>query len=621
MRKTITQVFMGLLSIFGLRAVAQNAPIDFEMGGNGAEWTWTVFENDTNPSVEIISNPDQSGINTSSTVMKFTALQAGQAYAGTESLHGADIGTFSITEDNSVIKIMVWKTTISDIGIKLVTPSGAADPEIKVANTLVNQWEEITIDYSSRIGSPNATNVDQIVIFPDFTAREQDNIIYIDNITFSEGEATTEDEPMTAAPTPTLDPADVISLFSDPYTNINVDTWNTGWSAANYEEITIEGNPTKKYSILNFNGIEATNPSIDVTTPGMNNFHLDVWSPNSTEFRVKLVDFKGDGYQGANGDTEAELSFALTPNSWNSLDIPLSDFMNAGMTDMTDINQMVISSDPAGASTVYIDNVYFSSESTPQDEPMMAAPTPTLDPANVISLFSDPYTDVNVDTWNTGWSAANYEEVMIEGNPTKKYTALNFNGTETTNPSIDATTPGMMYFHMDVWTPNSNTFRVKLVDFKGDGFQGANGDTEAELSFAPNQGEWVSLDIPLSDFMNAGMTDMTDINQLVISSDPAGASTVFIDNVYFATEASLSIETKSNIITTVYPNPSTSNWNFVSEKIIEQAEIFDITGKKVLTEKIGNKQFTISGSHLPSGVYFAKLNTNQSFKTIKLIKN
>ncbi len=619
MRKTITQIFVGLLSIGSL--YAQNAPIDFEPEGNGAEWTWTVFENDINPAVEIVANPDQSGINTSSTVMKFTALQEGEPYAGTESEHGSDIGTFSITESNSVIKLMVWKSTISDIGIKLVTPSSAADPEIKVANTLINQWEEITIDYSSRIGSPNATGVDQIVIFPDFTERDQDNIIYIDNITFSEGEETTEDEPMTAAPTPTLAPEDVISLFSDPYTDVNVDTWNTGWSAANYEEVLIESNPTKKYSILNFNGIEITNPSIDVTTPQMNNFHMDIWSPNSTEFRVKLVDFKGDGYQGTNGDTEAELSFVLTPNAWNSLDIPLSDFMNAGMTAMTDINQLVISSDPAGASTVYMDNVYFSSESTPQDEPMTAAPTPTLAPENVISLFSDPYTDVNVDTWNTDWSAANYEEVLIEGNPTKKYTALNFNGTETTSPSIDATTPGMMYFHMDIWTPNSTEFRVKLVDFKGDGYQGSNGDTEAELSFTPSIGEWVSLDIPLSEFTDAGMTAMTDINQLVISSDPAGTSTIFIDNVYFATEPSLAIDTKLTMITSVYPNPSTSTWNFSAEQPIDHIEIFDITGKKVLSTQLGDKQFTISGSHLRSGVYFAKLKSNQSFQTIKLIKN
>ncbi|MCB9305083.1 MAG: hypothetical protein H6565_00670 [Lewinellaceae bacterium] len=38
---------------------------------------------------------------------------------------------------------------------------------------------------------------------------------------------------------------------------------------------------------------------------------------------------------------------------------------------------------------------------------------------NVISLFGDAYTDVNVDTWNTSWSQATYKEDTIAGNPTK----------------------------------------------------------------------------------------------------------------------------------------------------------------------------------------------------------
>ncbi len=78
---------LALLLIVSLNGIifAQNAPIDFETGGNGATWTWTVFENDANPPLEIIPNPDASGINTSSTVAKFTALQAGEPYAGCES--------------------------------------------------------------------------------------------------------------------------------------------------------------------------------------------------------------------------------------------------------------------------------------------------------------------------------------------------------------------------------------------------------------------------------------------------------------------------------------------------------------------------------------------------------
>ena len=165
---------------------AQNSPIDFETGGYGATWTWTVFENDNNPSLEIMTNPNIGGINSSATVAMFTALQAGQPWAGCESLHGADIGSFSFDSTNCIIKIMVWKDVISDVGIKFVDATSAAQPEIKVANTLINQWEELTFDFSSRIGVYPVVK-DQIVIFPDFdlAGRTQDNICCFDNISFS----------------------------------------------------------------------------------------------------------------------------------------------------------------------------------------------------------------------------------------------------------------------------------------------------------------------------------------------------------------------------------------------------------------------------------------------------
>ena len=165
---------------------AQNSPIDFETGGYGATWTWTVFENGDNPSLEIVTNPNTGGINSSATVAKFTALQAGQPWAGCESQHGSDIGTFSLDATNSTVKIMVYKTVISDVGLKFVIPSSGSLGEIKVANTVTNAWEELTFDFSSHIGLPEAIGIDQIVVFPDFDlgGRTQDNIIYFDNISF-----------------------------------------------------------------------------------------------------------------------------------------------------------------------------------------------------------------------------------------------------------------------------------------------------------------------------------------------------------------------------------------------------------------------------------------------------
>ena len=163
--------------------LAQNSPIDFETGGYGANWTWTVFENDNNPSIEIMTNPNIGGINSSATVAMFTALQAGQPFAGCESLHGADIGSFSFDSTNCIIKIMVWKDVISDVGIKFADASSAAQPEIKVSNTLINQWEELTYDFS---GLDTSVEWYNLVMFMDNGTKGDGSsnfTIYIDDIT------------------------------------------------------------------------------------------------------------------------------------------------------------------------------------------------------------------------------------------------------------------------------------------------------------------------------------------------------------------------------------------------------------------------------------------------------
>jgi hypothetical protein len=160
----------------------------------------------------------------------------------------------------------------------------------------------------------------------------------------------------------------------------------------------------------------------------------------------------------------------------------------------------------------------------------LAAPTPTVPEADVISLFSNAYTDVTVDTWSAGWDNADVEDVQVQGDDTKLYTNLVFAGIEFISEQIDAT--AMTHFHMDVWTPDPTTapavFKIKLVDF------GPGGTTEHEIFLdntttpAMATGAWVGLDIPLSDF--TGLTGRTNLAQLIISGDP---NTVYVDNVYF----------------------------------------------------------------------------------------
>ena len=339
-------------------------PIDFEPGGFGADWTWTVFENETNPPLEIIANPDPNGINTSATVAKFTAKADGNPYAGVESLQGVDLGTFEWSDDNRIVKIHVWKPVISDVGIKFATETGWAELELKVSNTVTNEWEELTFDFSNAINPPDGNGtLGQIIIFPDFAERSQDNIVYFDNITFNPIGDTPPPptSPTVAAPAPPeFAPENVIALHAQGYTSVPVDTWRTDWSAATYEEVMIAGRPTKRYSNLDFVGIETVASQIDIT--GMTHFHAHVWSPDFTLFRVKLVDIGADGAFGGGDDTEHEISFPELPQGeWISLNIPLADFTD--LQGRQNIAQLIFSGQPVGATTVYIDNILFYNDS------------------------------------------------------------------------------------------------------------------------------------------------------------------------------------------------------------------------------------------------------------------
>lgn len=345
----------------------------------------------------------------------------------------------------------------------------------------------------------------------------------------SAGEAAT---PTVSAPVPTVNEQNVISLFSDEYTDVPVDTWRAGFSVAELEDIEIEGNPTKLYTSLDFVGIEALGPNL-IDASNMDYFHIDVWTPNMDVVRVKLVDFGANGEFDGGDDSEFELVFDDLPKEqWNSLKIPFSDF--EGLQNRSSLAQIILSGLPAGSSTLYVDNVFFSNDDggTQNDEPVNAAPAPTEDEANVLSLFSDQYTNQPVDTWRTEWSAATLEDIELFGNPTKKYTSLDFVGIEATGDNlVDASE--MEFIHLDLWTPNMDVVRLKIVDFGANGAFDGGDDSEFELIFdnLPKQ-QWNSLKIALSDF--EGLQNRSNLAQFILSGLPAGSSTLYVDNVYFS---------------------------------------------------------------------------------------
>lgn len=340
---------------------SQAGPIDFEPNGFGANWAWTTFENGNNPPLEIVSNPNQSGINISATVCKFTALVNGAPWAGFESVHGQGIGVFNLTSANCQIKMMVYKSVISPVGLKFATPSGASTGEILISNSVVDQWEELTFDFTNVLSAPSSIGIDQIIVFPDFGLRSDNNICYIDNIKFSNQDGSQNTAPMVPAPTPTYAASSVISLFSNTYSNVTVDTWQAPWSSAQLTDLQIQGNDTKRYSAMNFTGIETLGANqLDLSS--MTHMRLDYWTANMNPFKVKLVDFGNNGQYAGGDDSESELSFQPIAQTWNTLEIPLSQFSN--LNSLSHFSQLILSGEPVGTGVVFIDNVLFYDQST-----------------------------------------------------------------------------------------------------------------------------------------------------------------------------------------------------------------------------------------------------------------
>lgn len=165
--------------------------------------------------------------------------------------------------------------------------------------------------------------------------------------------------PATAAPTPAYPAADVVALFSEPYTPITVDTWRATWSMSGpVEDFVVAGNAVKAYTGLIYAGIEFVNDLVDATD--LTHVRMDVWAPAGTVFRLKLVDFGDDGIFGGSPDSQWELVFhgtsdpAFLPGQWSVLDVPLSRF---SLTSRAHLAQIVIST--PDARTVFVDNVLF----------------------------------------------------------------------------------------------------------------------------------------------------------------------------------------------------------------------------------------------------------------------
>ncbi|MEO6348494.1 MAG: PKD domain-containing protein [Aquaticitalea sp.] len=156
-------------------------------------------------------------------------------------------------------------------------------------------------------------------------------------------------------------------------------------------------------------------------------------------------------------------------------------------------------------------------------QPLQAAPTP---PAradnNVISIFSDAYTDIAGTDYYPNWGqSTTYNQITVDGSAIIQYGNLNYEGIQLGTP---ANASSMEFLHVDVWTADDNDAKISPIS------SGPN-ETAFDLDLIPQQ--WTSFNIPISFFTDQNpLVNFADIIQFKFDGVPAGG-TIFVDNLYF----------------------------------------------------------------------------------------
>ena len=223
------------------------------------------------------------------------------------------------------------------------------------------------VDFGETGSEPVSGNIDEVVSFI-----YQEPGIYTINVTAysaaigtvnysEEFEVTAIVQPLTSAPTPPSRPeSDVISIFSSVYNDVpNTNyfpDWGQGGQGSSWAMFDLAGDEILQYINLSYQGI-ALEENVTIDVSAMEYLHIDIWTADVvTDIETSLIN-------GPVAATEAPVWSTLNADDWTSIEIPISDYTDQGLT-VNEIFQLKFVGEPWAAGTVFIDNIYFYREST-----------------------------------------------------------------------------------------------------------------------------------------------------------------------------------------------------------------------------------------------------------------
>lgn len=245
--------------------------------------------------------------------------------------------------------------------------------------------------------------------------------------------------------------------------------------------------------------------------------------------------------------------------------------------------------------------------------PHIDPPTPPVrNAAEVISIFSDAYSNVAGANYNPDWQQSGFASASSSfeptgpggtGNVVLAYPNFNYQGIEF-NSVQDLT--AMDFLHLDIWTVNEVIPSITVI----------SSGSEIAHPIPNGDGAWQSINIPVP-----GITgDITSAIQIKFTGGIGYSNAIYVDNLYFYKGEAVGIDDLDLVEFTVYPNPTTDVWNIKSSQRITSVQVFDIQGKQVIGITPDSETASIDASPLSNGIYFIRANAATGTKSLKLIK-
>jgi hypothetical protein len=324
---------------------------------------------------------------------------------------------------------------------------------------------------------------------------------------------------------PSRNSADVISVFSDEYTDVAGTDFYPDWNQSTQYSVFdfSDEDAMLQYSNLNYQGI-VIGATQDVSA--MEFLHLDVWTSDATEIETFLISVSSG---------EKAIKTTLKKDNWTSITIPMSTFTDQGLT-ISDIHEIKL----VGAGTVFIDNIYFYKSPSAVGTPIVFD---GFEGNGNIATWAGDDCGMNASLANPFKNALNSSDTVLEYNDTGgQYANVRFDRA----PNFDLT-DGNSTFKLKIYVPSSsvsgsqtNQISLKLQD----GTASEPWALQSEIIKQISLDSWQEVTFDFANDAIGGQQnplDRTDFNRVVLqvnSENNNDAVIAYIDDLSYGNAVS-----------------------------------------------------------------------------------